>query len=391
MAVYILPIKYALIIFPFLAALITLPFMIKQYFTYGSIHKLRVLIVYSFTLYLLTSYFLVILPLPEIESVKNLDIAPYQIELFASVKTLISSVNWQNFNLIKFVQNPVFYTTLYNILLTIPFGIYLHYYFKKGFIKTTFYTFLLSLFFEITQLTGLYFIYPSNYRLFDVDDLFFNTLGGCIGYLVSIFLLKFLPTRDQIDNESYILGQEISTIRRLLAFFIDAFIFLIVTAIFIITIYQYNINVPIITILIIIITIYYLIIPTIFKGYTLGKRLVNIRIVTVKSNKNARLKILTRNAILYLLYLPAIYYLWLLNNYFILSNYIFFTILLIIIIMYILSFISLLTHDRLIYEKLTDTQLKSQINYLPNNLDYDRINAETEEIEWMRGKNFQLS
>ena len=51
--------------------------------------------------------------------------------------------------------------------------------------KTMIASFCLSLFFELTQLSGLYFIYPRPYRLFDVNDLVTNTLGGIIGFVVT--------------------------------------------------------------------------------------------------------------------------------------------------------------------------------------------------------------
>ena len=46
-------------------------------------------------------------------------------------------------------------------------------------------TFLLSLTIELAQLTGLFFTYPGSYRLFDVDDLMANTLGGFLGTVLS--------------------------------------------------------------------------------------------------------------------------------------------------------------------------------------------------------------
>ena len=82
-------------------------------------------------------------------------------------------------------------------------------------------SFLLSLFFELTQVTGLYFIYPRGYRLFDVDDLMANTLGGLVGYFVSALFLKFLPTRTELDQASFRRGKEVSLLRRLLAFMLD--------------------------------------------------------------------------------------------------------------------------------------------------------------------------
>ena len=70
---YLNTIKTAIIFFPFLALFFTIPYILQQYHKYGSINKLRSLIVYSFILYLLVVYFLVILPLPSIEEVINMD------------------------------------------------------------------------------------------------------------------------------------------------------------------------------------------------------------------------------------------------------------------------------------------------------------------------------
>ncbi|MGE9575057.1 VanZ family protein, partial [Escherichia coli] len=69
------------------------------------------------------------------------------------------------------MKQSVFLEPAFNVLLLIPFGIYLRYYFRLSFMKTMIASFCLSLFFELTQLSGLYFIYPRPYRLFDVNDL----------------------------------------------------------------------------------------------------------------------------------------------------------------------------------------------------------------------------
>ena len=66
--------------------------------------------------------------------------------------------------------------------MTMPFGVYLRYYFCYHWRKTLQLSFLLSLFFELTQFSGLYFVYPGSYRLFDVDDLIVNTVGSMIGF-----------------------------------------------------------------------------------------------------------------------------------------------------------------------------------------------------------------
>ena len=114
------------------------------------------------------------------------------------------------------------------------------------------YTFLLSLFFELTQLTGLNFIYPRQYRLFDVDDLMINMLGGILGYFIMNKLKVLLPTREEIND-----SVKVSVLRRITSILIDIFI-----------------NNKIINYIILI--IYFVIIPTI-NNKNLGMNFVNIK------------------------------------------------------------------------------------------------------------------
>lgn len=72
-----------------------------------------------------------------------------------------------------------------NILMTIPFGFFLKFFLNIKRRNIIIMTFLLSLIIEFAQLTGLFFTYPGSYRLFDVDDLFMNTLGGFLGTVLA--------------------------------------------------------------------------------------------------------------------------------------------------------------------------------------------------------------
>ena len=63
--VYINNIYTGLLVFPFIAAVFTMPYAIYQYNRYGSVSKLRTLIIYSFILYMLIAFFMVSLPLPD--------------------------------------------------------------------------------------------------------------------------------------------------------------------------------------------------------------------------------------------------------------------------------------------------------------------------------------
>ena len=220
---YINVIKMAVFTFPIVCVLLSLPFLIYHYRKYGSISFLRFLLVFSFFFYLLCAYFLVILPLPSRSSVANYTRAFYNLKPFFVVPEIFSS---GEFNIIDpdtyvFLLNQRYIEPLFNILMTIPFGIYLRYYFKCGFLKCLFFSFILSLFFELTQLSGLYFIYPRPYRLFDVNDLINNTSGGIIGYFVTPLFSLFLPSRDNIDSHDYLNGSNVSVFRYFVSVFID--------------------------------------------------------------------------------------------------------------------------------------------------------------------------
>ena len=199
---YVQAIKQALVYFPILAVIFTVPYIIYNYKKYGSILSLRIWIIYSFILYLLCVYCLVILPLPTPEKALKLTTYHTQLMPFNFIVDIFKHTHIQISDpqsYFSLINNWAFLTTIFNIFMTLPFGFYLKYYFQNTLKSTILKTFLLSLFFELTQLSGLYFIYRANYRLFDVDDLITNTLGGAIGFLLAFFFSHFLPSRTEID------------------------------------------------------------------------------------------------------------------------------------------------------------------------------------------------
>ena len=355
MEVYLESIKTAFLIFPFLAFLITLPYLLLQYHKYGSVPLIRSSIVYTFILYLLTAYFLVILPLPSKEEVLMMPTKIPQLIPFDFVGDFVEAFK-ETSGVLSFLKSPIVYTTLFNIAITIPFGIYLRYYFKKKWYTTIIYTFLLSLYFESTQLTGLYGLYPKAYRLFDVDDLIINTLGGLIGYLITPIVTIFLPDRDKIDKLSYKRGKVVSIYRRFLAFLIDIFIFATIMFIMLALLNFNDFVLP----LIIMTAIYYVILPTI-TSHTLGKYLVKIKLES--KNKHKHLSIFIRQVILYfgIVFGPIIFIE--LNQYInglITLFYILFT-----IYAYFEIFLKFFGRKKtLIYERLTKTENISTVYYI---------------------------
>lgn len=297
---YITSIKTAIFVFPLIAFLFTIPFILHQYHKYGSINKLRVLIIYSFILYLITIYFLVILPLPSKDEVIRLKTPKYSLIPFSFIKDIIQDsplIISSPKTYIETFNTPSFYIAIFNIFMTIPFGIYLRYYFKFSFKKTVLFSFLLSLFFEITQLTGLYFIYPRPYRLFDIDDLILNTSGGILGFFLAKITSLFLPTRDEIDEQSIIAGKNVSGLRRVTSFFLDSLLYLIIAL-------TLNIFIKFKYLPSIVYLIYFIIIPCTWNNQTLGSAFLNIKL---SYKKHPIISQITR-AIFYYIYYIALPY-----------------------------------------------------------------------------------
>ena len=362
---YLLPIKTAIILFPFLALLFTLPYVLYQYHKYGSIYWLRVGIVYSFLLYLLVAYFLVILPLPPIEEVRNYTTPRMQLIPFDFVIDFIKNTSFRLNDFGTYwtaLKEPYFYTFFYNILLCLPFGVYLHYYFRCNLKKTVLFTFLLSLFFELTQLSGLYFIYPRGYRLFDVDDLLLNTFGGFIGYYVGSLFMRILPTREQLDTKSYKLGVKVSWLRRITLFLLDIFIYSVINSLIISIFSSYS---KIISLAILF--IYYVIIPYTLKGQTLGGKFLNVKIISTKE-KLSFWQILIRQSLFYGIYFISPFVAMIgisILSTLDLKILLFFIILVCLFVYFYLYFVSfikaLFMKKDLFYDKISHTKLASSI------------------------------
>ena len=181
--------------------------------------------------------------------------------------------------------NRAFYQVIMNLLMFVPLGIYLRYYFHCSFKKTVFISFLLSLFFELTQLSGLYFIYPRGYRLFDVDDLMINTVGGVVGYLLAGPLTKLLPSRADIDQASYRRSQKVSLLRRLVALFCDLIAMMIIAGLVGIGMNLLGVHTPDLGVLAstgLILIGYFGVLPSLMNSQTIGHKLTRLQVARVR-------------------------------------------------------------------------------------------------------------
>ena len=276
MDVYLFPIEVAAATFVVMSMFLTLPYMLIQYIKYGAVSLFRALILFSFFLYMLCAYYLTVLPLPDPTTFAPtadiwhyINLTPFRFVHDIIVSTPLKITDIRTY--LPALQQPVVYQAIFNVLLNVPFGMYLGYYFKKSLGKTVLFTFLLSLFFELTQLSGLYWFYPHPYRVFDVDDLITNTLGGFVGFIAYKHCLRFLPSRDKIDEKNKQSSEKVGYIRRLFAFGIDYLIVLIPMAVLEFT---FSLNPLIFNI---VLFAYFIASQLLFKQ-TIGKALVHIRI-----------------------------------------------------------------------------------------------------------------
>ncbi len=287
---YIGPIIQVCFLFPVLAALFTLPFLIRNYRKYGGIALMRVLVVYSFIFYEMCAFFLTVLPLPSLESVAAAaPVRPCFVPFtdlmtglqhhgisFSSPVTLLRVSNW-----LEFFSSSDFFQILANIVMQIPLGFYLRYYFRRSWKQTLLIGMCVSLFYELTQFTGLWFIYPHAYRFATVDDVITNTLGCMAGFWLTPLLSWFLPTRDEIDRISYARGEHITLLRRALATILDLAVFLLLSkgsAAFLLRLSGGKVVIPVSAGRIVWFVIYFALVPWLTKGKTLGKAVFSLKI-----------------------------------------------------------------------------------------------------------------
>ena len=279
MSPYFIPIERAAWSFPLIALVAALPYAVYNYRKYGSVSLWRTVVLFSFAFYLQCAYYLVILPLPDPAEVAGyttpqFDWMPFRFifDLSETAFNITDPSTW-----LPVLKSMVVLEPLFNIFLTLPFGAYLAYYFKKDWKKCLLFSFFLSFFFEMTQLSGLYGIYLRPYRLFSTDDLMLNSLGGMIGYFAYSYLLRFLPQKEKLDQKSNQRSVTVGFPRRIAAMLVDGFIIGIlksmVTAVF-------RIEGDPVYLTALLTTTYAIAFTLLTRGHTPGKALVRIKLVS---------------------------------------------------------------------------------------------------------------
>ncbi|OAX45882.1 VanZ family protein [Paenibacillus sp. AD87] len=231
MSPYVFPVQTAFFIFVLIAMFLLVPWLIYGYRKDGFFSWSRFGVSFSFIFYLLAAYCLVILPFPTTRNTcaqQAADTVYYNLVPFTFVKDIMKEtpIVWsQPASYMGMIQGRAFLQVLFNVMLLMPLGVYIRYFWqKRSYWKQALLSgFSLSLFFEITQITGFYGFYDCPYRLFDVDDLLLNTSGTILGFFAAPILLALFPSRASIQEKSeQILEQnKVYPVPQLLALIID--------------------------------------------------------------------------------------------------------------------------------------------------------------------------
>lgn len=213
----LLPAIVAAVLGAVLALVLLVPYVGVQYRRRGTLGPGRVLLSFATLVYALALVAYVLLPLPEVgpDFCRVHGVDP-QLRPFQFVADIIREGAGSPSAL---VTNAAVLGVAFNVMLFIPFGALFRHLSGRGIAITTFAGATTSLLVELTQLTGVWSLFPCAYRLFDIDDLITNTIGALIGATVVEPLLRSLP--GQPAEGSPEAPRPLTTGRRLLGMLCD--------------------------------------------------------------------------------------------------------------------------------------------------------------------------
>ena len=285
MDAYTQPVNVAIIAFILLAFVIWIPWLIYTYRKYGFLRLSTTLISFSFIFYFFSALFLVILPLPSIRdtcSMQEPGTQHYSLVPFRFISDIFenSGIVWTHpGTYIHLFEQTAFYQALFNFLLLMPFGVYLRHFLKqkKQWTLALGITFVLTLFYEMTQVTGIFGYYNCAYRIFDVDDLLLNTLGGIVGFFIAPAVLALFPSKEKINEKADLLLKldEVGSMSVLIAIAMDLFYTDIATQIFL---HYTSVNeVNEFLVRSVSLFIFFFVIPILWNGRTIGTFIMRFR------------------------------------------------------------------------------------------------------------------
>ncbi|NLF05627.1 MAG: VanZ family protein, partial [Actinomycetales bacterium] len=164
-----------------LSVVLFIPFVAHSYRRWGRFSAVRGLAWSAALAYFWAIWTYTLLPLPDPEA---LACAPRNTTFGAFLDDLRAAVAGASGRR-ELLLDPAVLQVGLNVLLFVPLGFFLRFLGGRGVVAAVLVGFALSGFVEVTQLTGVWGLYPCAYRVFDVDDLVLNTAGALIGSILA--------------------------------------------------------------------------------------------------------------------------------------------------------------------------------------------------------------
>lgn len=306
MSTYRISLVAALILFLLLGWMLTLPWLIYHYRKYGFLSWRLSLIFYSFMFYMLCAFFLVVLPVPAVRDTCALQTPGtvyYSLVPFSFVWDILretGAVWYRPSTYIQVLAEPAFLQVMFNFLLLLPFGVYLRYFFQEKYSwrRAFSLSFALSLFYEVTQLTGLYGLYTCPYRIFDVNDLLLNSTGALLGFAIAPVILLLFPSQQSLlaKKEQMLKRAIVSPVVQLLAVAID---YLLIKASWILVAPFVANWIPEWLYTLIGFLGIFCLVPLLWKGKTPGTRTLRFQLISSETDEALPIHFLVRSLALY--------------------------------------------------------------------------------------------
>ncbi|MDX5562721.1 VanZ family protein [Streptomyces sp. ID05-04B] len=182
------PAVWAALLMSMAAVVLFVPYIAVRYRRRGELGLGNMALAFAGPLYGLALFFYVFAPFPRLRSdfCAAIGVRRPQLVPFHFLHDMAKSATGNG--PMAMLHNPALTQVLLNVALFIPLGMFVRYMFRRSVPVTAAIGLGVSLLIETTQLTGDWFIYPCPYRLFDVDDLIANGLGGLVGALAAPLL-----------------------------------------------------------------------------------------------------------------------------------------------------------------------------------------------------------
>lgn len=174
----------SLVFWPLTSLILTLPILALIYNRYHKLLLSSALTAYLVVLYFLALVFFTLWPMPDDRAA------------FCATHHLSPQLDPLRFLAdLSMGGRMALFQILLNVAFFIPLGFIMGRVFRWRLRIALPVGFAVSLFIETAQLTGVFGLVGCAYRLFDVDDLVWNTSGALIGYLIALTVNHFLPSR----------------------------------------------------------------------------------------------------------------------------------------------------------------------------------------------------